>query len=201
MTYEPEHCRSVSICAPKPADEGKTLAQYQADLVRRFGRVPSWPELAKRENAARWNRNPVSTMARQQAKPKPEPISHAKRQEAVAEARRRILEELAEPMTITDLSHKVGMSERGVRNHINDLFDEGRVVRFFLRRCAVWRLKEDAPAKGVSPEPVTVTVRGQEFPSLRACAKHFGISVQAVHDAVRRGSPDKIGMRKMEAAQ
>lgn len=43
---------------------------------------------------------------------------------------------------------------------------------------------------------IPVTVRGETFTSLRTCAKHFGISVQAVHDAVKRGKADMIGSRK-----
>lgn len=45
-----------------------------------------------------------------------------------------------------------------------------------------------------SNTPVPVTVRGETFPSISACARHFGISPQAVWDALERGSTDGIGL-------
>jgi hypothetical protein len=42
--------------------------------------------------------------------------------------------------------------------------------------------------------PIPITVRGQTFPSLSACARHFGITPQAVWDALERGNPDAIGL-------
>lgn len=41
-----------------------------------------------------------------------------------------------------------------------------------------------------------VEVRGQLFPSLTACARHFGISVQAVSAALDAGRADFIGTRR-----
>jgi hypothetical protein len=41
---------------------------------------------------------------------------------------------------------------------------------------------------------VPVTVRGETFPSMSACARAFGISPQAVFDAVERGRTDFIGL-------
>ena len=49
------------------------------------------------------------------------------------------------------------------------------------------------------PHAVPVTVRGQTFPSMSECARHFGVSVQAVFDAVERGRTDYIGTRKRYA--
>ncbi len=42
--------------------------------------------------------------------------------------------------------------------------------------------------------PVSVIVRGVSCPSISACARHFGISPQAVWDALERGSTDGIGL-------
>jgi transcription antitermination factor NusG len=39
-------------------------------------------------------------------------------------------------------------------------------------------------------------VRGQAFPSYSACARHFGVTVQAVRSAVERGTTDNIGSRR-----
>ncbi len=43
-------------------------------------------------------------------------------------------------------------------------------------------------------DPVPVIVRGQEFASMSECARHFGISPQAVWAAIERGHADGIGL-------
>jgi DNA-binding transcriptional ArsR family regulator len=202
MDIEPHHITTVSRRPPVGMDKPRTLADYQADLVRRFGSLPSWAELAKMENAARWQRNPVSTMARPQPTRALEPVEKAtdKRKNAVADARRRILAELAEPKTADDLACRVGLTDRAVRNYLRELAEEGLVVRFFLHRCAVWRLKDSEPAKEAHRQAITVTVRGVEYASMAACARHFGISVEAVSCAARRGTLDNIGTRRRQEA-
>lgn len=42
-------------------------------------------------------------------------------------------------------------------------------------------------------DPVPVRVRDLTFPSMSACARHFGITPQAVWDAIERGQQDNIG--------
>lgn len=41
---------------------------------------------------------------------------------------------------------------------------------------------------------VHVTVRGMEFPSMNACARHFGVGVGHVTDMVDSGTLDNIGL-------
>ena len=41
---------------------------------------------------------------------------------------------------------------------------------------------------------VPVVIRGEYFPSMSAAARHFGITPQAVWDAVERGRADQIGL-------
>lgn len=48
--------------------------------------------------------------------------------------------------------------------------------------------------RGAHPHAVAVVVRGITYASLSACARAFGISVQAVFDAVERGETDGIGL-------
>jgi hypothetical protein len=53
---------------------------------------------------------------------------------------------------------------------------------------------------------VPVTIRGITYPSMSAAARHFGITPQAVWDAIERGEPDGIGLGrnhwyKKEAAE
>lgn len=42
--------------------------------------------------------------------------------------------------------------------------------------------------------PVPVIIRGETFPSISVAARHFGISPQAVCDALERGSMDGVGL-------
>jgi hypothetical protein len=42
--------------------------------------------------------------------------------------------------------------------------------------------------------PIPVTIRGQLFPSISAAARHFGISPQAVWDALERGDTSGVGL-------
>jgi hypothetical protein len=46
-----------------------------------------------------------------------------------------------------------------------------------------------------------LTVRGREFASMTEAAKHFGITVTAIHHAMKRGRIDQIGVGKGRAAQ
>jgi len=53
---------------------------------------------------------------------------------------------------------------------------------------------------------VPVVIRGVTYPSMSAAARHFGITPQAVWDAIERGQPDGIGLgrnwwHKQEAAE
>ncbi len=58
MSIEPEQVTTVSRTALVhfgDSDEevyAKAAAIYKANIIRRFGRLPSWPELAKREDRA-----------------------------------------------------------------------------------------------------------------------------------------------------
>jgi hypothetical protein len=147
MTYEPEHCRSVSICAPKPADEARTLDQYQADLVRRFGRVPSWPELAKRENAARLRMSGHSTMARPQPTVDNSPGSLARRAAIIAKGeatRKSILGALTKPMTCPDVANTLGRTPQLIQRHLVILAERGAVVGTRVKRVMIWERRKEA---------------------------------------------------------
>ena len=74
---------------------------------------------------------------------------------------------------------------------------DGLIVSRNLRRITVYRRDENAKPLAQSKP---ITVRGETFPSMSACARHFGISVQAVADRIRRGATDTIVMRR-EAAE
>lgn len=54
MPIEPHQVTTVSRRPITASDKPRTYADYQDDMIRRFGKVPSWTELAKRENQAAW---------------------------------------------------------------------------------------------------------------------------------------------------
>ncbi len=61
--------------------------------------------------------------------------------------------------------------------------------------CQNAKIQPPEGSQGMSATvPVPVTVRGVTFPSMSACARHFGISPQAVWDAIERGRADCIGL-------
>jgi hypothetical protein len=147
MTHEPEHCRSVTICNPKPAAEGRTLAEYQADLVRRFGRVPSWPELAKRENAARIGMNPVSNMARPQPPSVIPEGTLAARAAIIAKGeatRQSILAVLTKPMTCPDVANTLRRTPQLVLRHLTILHERGEIVGTKVKRVMIWERRKEA---------------------------------------------------------
>jgi DNA-binding FadR family transcriptional regulator len=95
--------------------------------------------------------------------------------------------------TSGEMREAFGVSENQMRNALGVLREQGLANFFRVGARTVWRKIGTAQSQAIS-----ITVRGNTFPSYSACARHFGISVQAVHDAVRRGNPDGIG-RRVEA--
>ncbi len=200
---EPHEITTVSRRPPVGMDKPRTLADYQADLVRRFGRVPSWPELAKRENAARAKTSGVSNMARDQsAGHSPEALA-----KIVAASRRRgevnmsrVVEAMTDTMTMGDLMRASGLPRQTVQKALSRALEAGLVVRGRMKNVVVWE-RSIAPANDAHRQAVAVTVRGQTVPSMAACARHFGISVEAVSCAAKRGTLDNIGTRRGVAAK
>lgn len=43
-------------------------------------------------------------------------------------------------------------------------------------------------------QPIPVTIRGVEFPSMAAAAKNFGVNIAAVSRAKKRGTLDNVGV-------
>jgi hypothetical protein len=148
MDTEPHDITTVSIRAfpPKPP-EVRTLQDYQADLVRRFGRVPSWTELAKMENTARWHRNPASNMARPQVSATDHPNSRAVVEAIIAKGeatRTSIVAALTAPMTCPDVANALKRSPQLIRRHLGILAMQGRVTGSSVKGVTVWRKLEAA---------------------------------------------------------
>ena len=145
---EPHDITTVSIRAfpPKPP-EVRTLQDYQADLVRRFGRVPSWTELAKKENAARLQRNPISNMARPQVNPADHPNTQAAIEAILAKGeatRDSIVQALTAPMTCPDVANVLKRSPQLFRRHLGLLAEQGRVIGRSVKGVTVWERKMEA---------------------------------------------------------
>ena len=174
---------------PKPLS-----STYREKLIARFGRVPSMAELAKLESATHRMSleiyRPVTALDK----------SLDARRERTKETIGQLVAALTRPMTNQDLATDTGIPLSTVAHLMLRALDEGAVKRERIQRMYVWE-RAEAPAVVVSPKPagtdaIPVPVRGVTFESMRTCAKHFGISVQAVHDAVKRGRQDFIGLRK-----
>ena len=211
MTVEPEQVTTVSrrpLTHFGDSDEkvyADAAARYRDNLIRRFGKVPSWSELAKRENDARDRKE-------QAYQPQTALVGSLDRRRAkTAELMNTLVATVTHPMTSQDIATATKTPYATVCWMMARAMEEGRVDREKAHGLNIWMpLKIEAddepeqpePIKGISPEPIKVPVRGMEFASLRACARHFGISVQAVSNAVKRGRTDMIGLRKrMEAAE
>jgi hypothetical protein len=147
MDIEPHHITTVSRRPPVGMDKPRTLADYQADLVRRFGSLPSWAELAKMENAARWQRNPVSTMARPQVPQPIHPNSKAAVEAILAKGeatRTSILAVLTQPMTCPDVATALKRSPQLIRRHLGILAEQGKVMGRDVKRVTVWERIQEA---------------------------------------------------------
>lgn len=185
---------TVHLPVPMPP---KPLAEtYRDKLIRRFGRIPSMAELAKMESAT--HRMSLEIYRPQTALDKSLDARREQSRQTVA----MLVAALTKPMTNQDIATATGVPLSTVAHMMLRALDEGSVKRTRVRRMYIWE-RSDAPeppppppAKPAGAQAIPVTVRGVTFASLRLCAKHFGVSVQAVHDAVKRGKPDMIGSRK-----
>ena len=212
MTIEPHHAVTVHIPSVRPERE-RTEKDYQADLIRRFGRLPSWSELARRENSAMRAQIGLSNMARQpkvsagMRTPEQEQRRIEKLRETLnakaAQSKSRILDALGETKTVDDLVRETGLSRSAIAGHLGELLANGRVQKAQMKGVAVWLRVDGLPVRNLG-QAVPITVRGRSFPSLSACARHFGVSTSAIEYAKRHGREDYIGTRKrgtQEAAE
>ena len=177
------------VMPPRPQNE-----TYREKLIARFGRVPSMAELAKLESATHRMSleiyRPVTALDK----------SLEARRERTKETIGQLVAALTRPMTNQDLATATGVPLSTVAHLMLRALDEGAVKRERIQRVYIWE-RANAPVTVVTPKPagpyaIPVPVRGVIFESMSACAKHFGISAQAVHDAVKRGRQDFIGLRK-----
>lgn len=182
--------------------------EYQENVAARFGKdgkLPSWADLAKREVAAMRR-----ITGHQEARPSstigsPASSERVQAQRAAWESKRAardmaILDYLSGDFrTSGDVATRFKVSVETAQQALRKLKDEGLIVTAKSARVTIYRKAEadDAPEH---QQAKPITVHGHTFPSMSGCARHFGISVQAVAYHVRRGSLDTLAMRK-EAAE
>ena len=136
MTVEPHAAYTVCIRPVMPAGV-RTLADYQASIIARFGKLPSWAELARRENRAmlRSVGNP-----RRQGSLSDE--SRAKMAAAKAEKGgftvETILAALVAPMTREDIARKTGIPPSTAHLALRRAHDAGLVGRTSVHRHVIW---------------------------------------------------------------
>lgn len=183
MTLEPSHCRTVSIRPVMPPDdEANTLEKYQANIARRFGKdgkMPSWADLAKRENAARL-RACGQHVARQERPSLPgngsrpgagEYLVRTPEQEqrrlknlratlnAKTETKRqRIMAALRQPKTANDIATETGLGRNVVVGYLSEALSLGLVSKTKLKRVAIWELT--APTLPKAARVLTATPQG-----------------------------------------
>lgn len=139
---EPHDITTVLRRPPVGMEKPRTLQDYQADLVRRFGKVPSWRELAKRENAA--TRAKLSPMARERQETSQDlltarQIAYKAIQAArTQETRQSILEALTRPSTASDVSRRIKRDEHLIRRQLAIMADLGLISKQKIKNVTIW---------------------------------------------------------------
>jgi predicted Rossmann fold nucleotide-binding protein DprA/Smf involved in DNA uptake len=135
---EPHQITTVSRRAHAPKGN-RTLVDYQDDLRRRFGNLPSWTELARRENAAlrKIIGNPTHAKT----------FSEEHRQ-AIRDARHRMgeISETAvldaikdQPLTQRQIADATGIMIKTVQQIMMRLYTDFRVTKTYDKRIVTWR--------------------------------------------------------------
>jgi DNA-binding transcriptional ArsR family regulator len=150
MPIEPQDVTSVST--PRIGQAARTKADYEADLRARFGRVPSWPELAKRENRAMWkSQGRLSASQHDQKGDRLFDVEDKRLtslRAALAEKSRatvaKIMAHLNEPKTASDLERETGFSRQTIGSHLREASLRGKVIREMRSRVSIWSLAREA---------------------------------------------------------
>ena len=138
MTLEPAHCHTVAIRPCLPPKTTRTLADYQAPIIARFGRMPSWPELARLERQGSTSITPV------QAPLPVTPMTIAARAAIVAKGeatRNSIMAALTKPMTCPDVANVIKRTRQLTQRHLQILAAEGRIAGHKVKGVTVWEAK------------------------------------------------------------
>lgn len=138
MSIEPQNVR-FQIGTRVLPNEAKTPADYQANLRRKYGKMPSMTELAKMEN---------KTVSRSLNRPKDRTVTEADahrllalRQALAMKTRAtldRILACLTKPKTAAELEAETRLSRQAIGAHLRAAYDRGEINRTALKRITLW---------------------------------------------------------------
>ncbi len=135
MTLEPAHCHTVAIRPCLPPKTTRTLADYQAPIIARFGRMPSWPELARLERGHASSLRPYTP-------PLPDNPNIAAAKAAIVAkgiaTRADIMRVLNKPMTCPDVANALKRTRQLVQRHLQILAAEGRIAGHKVKGVTVW---------------------------------------------------------------
>ena len=135
MTLEPSHCHTVAIRPCLPPKTTRTLADYQAPIIARFGRLPSWPELARLERG-------LTIAHRPYVPPPPDNPNIAAAKAAIVAkgiaTRASIMAALTKPMTCPDVANVIKRTRQLTQRHLQILAAEGRIAGHKVKGVTVW---------------------------------------------------------------
>ena len=134
MLVEPHNAITVRIVQPTGV---RTLADYQASIIARFGKLPSWAELARREKRA---------MSGNADRPGSSRVFTGEARERIAAHRRAegertvnaIIDALTAPMTRGEISDATGLAESTITQAMHRALDAGMVSRSTVKRLVYW---------------------------------------------------------------
>ncbi len=138
MPVEPYQVTTIQRRPVTASDKPRTVADYQADLIRRFGRLPSHEELAKREGPARHrcDYTPPPSMT-------PAAIEARARIIAKGDATRiEVMRVLTEAMTCPAIAEALNRTRQLINRHLVILEAEGKVTLRKVKGVNVWERAE-----------------------------------------------------------
>ena len=154
MSVEPQNVKVAFGHAAQPILRHRTVADYHDDLRRMFGKVPSWPELAAKENIAMRQKTQQARAGEylrtetqgDQARRALRMVSREKNIEAgrkakaeqSARTRALIMDQLSKPCTLGDIMRATGFSERTASRVAREAWMDGLVTRTMRKKVAIW---------------------------------------------------------------
>jgi hypothetical protein len=133
---EPHDITTVRLRPPLGMDKPRTLADYQGNVIARFGCLPSFAELARIENTARRHRQEARPAA---LTPQGVEALRAARIKAAEATDMQVLAAVRETGSTTqDVATASGRAENVARHALFRLHTAGRVTCVKLKRATVW---------------------------------------------------------------
>lgn len=133
MTIEPQNVR-FQIGAPVLTHKSRSVIDYRDDLRHKFGRVPSFAELAQMESGKRYAAPETNPMP-------PSPQLQGIRDRVAKKSRAAcdlVLSRLTEPKTAAAIASEVGFSTQRVGALLRAAYERGEVARSTGTRITIW---------------------------------------------------------------